>query len=138
MAEAKKQFFIGDIYGVMLIPQEFSKKILHGEQAKIVVYADASYFLFYRQVLTGILHSTATMSAGVEIQRMLAKGFTMEQAMAYTPDFKPGARRFDHGGANNVLSQPVTNAARQSPAQRTGPIAQDSSLVESVTAALAA
>jgi len=82
IAEAKKQFFDSDIYGIMLIPQDFSKSILKGEQAKIVVYADASYFLFYRQALTGIFHSTATMSAGVEIQRMLAKGFTTEQAIA--------------------------------------------------------
>ncbi len=40
-----------------------------------------------------------------------ASSIPMEQAMAYTPEFMPGARRFDHGGANNVLSQPITNTA---------------------------
>lgn len=82
LAEAKKQFFNGKIYGVLLIPDDFSKKILSKEQAQVVIYTDASYFLFYRQVSTGIFHSTGTMSAGIEIQRMLAKGYTADQAIA--------------------------------------------------------
>ncbi len=82
MAEATEQFYNGDVNGVVLIPEDFSRKILWGEQANVVAYTDASYFLFYRQTLTGILQSTATLSAGIEIQRMTAKGVTTEQAMA--------------------------------------------------------
>lgn len=82
MAEAKEHFYSGEVNGVVLIPADFSQKILLGEQAEVIAYTDASYFLFYRQTLTGILQSTATMSAGIEIQRMTAKGVTTEQAMA--------------------------------------------------------
>ncbi len=82
MAEATEQFYNGDVNGVVLIPEDFSQKILWGEQANVVAYTDASYFLFYRQALTGILQSTATMSAGIEIQRMTAKGVTTEHAIA--------------------------------------------------------
>jgi ABC-2 type transport system permease protein len=82
LAEAQNQFSHGDVNGIVLIPEDFSQKILWGEQATVVAYTDASYFLFYRQVLTGVLQSTATMSAGIEIQRMTAKGVTTEQAMA--------------------------------------------------------
>ncbi len=82
MAEANEQFYTGDVNAVVLIPEDFNRKILWGEQATVIAYTDASYFLFYRQTLTGILQSTATMSAGIEIQRMTAKGVTTEQAMA--------------------------------------------------------
>lgn len=81
LAEARTQFFEGQVFGVLLIPEDFSQKILWGEQANVVVFADASYFLFYRQVLTGVISSTATMSAGVEIQRMQTQGFSKEQAL---------------------------------------------------------
>lgn len=69
------------VYGILVIPQDFSKKVLWQEQARVVVYADASYFLIYRQVLSGIFHSTATFSAGVEIQRLWAKSVGGEAAM---------------------------------------------------------
>jgi len=35
----------------------------------------------------------------------------MALAMAYTSKYKPGARRFDHGGANTVILQPGINKA---------------------------
>lgn len=78
---AQKEFFEGEVYGVLLIAKDFSQKILWGEPANVVVFTDASYFLFYRQVLTGIVSSTATMSAGVEIQHMLAQGLSRDEAM---------------------------------------------------------
>ena len=82
LAQAKKEFFEGKVYGIMVIPDDFHRKILSGEQAKIAVYSDAGYFLIYRQVMTGILQACKTMSAGIEIKRMLAGGLSETQAMA--------------------------------------------------------
>lgn len=82
LAEAEDQFYKGAINGIVVIPEDFTRNILRGKQATVSAYCDASYFLLYRQVLTGILSSTGTLSAGIEIKRMMAKRFTKGQAMA--------------------------------------------------------
>lgn len=82
LTEARDQFFRGSVNGIVVIPGDFTKNILRKEQAVVAAYCDASYFLLYRQVLTGVLYTTGTLSAGVEVKRMMAKGFTRGQAMA--------------------------------------------------------
>jgi ABC-2 type transport system permease protein len=54
---------------------------MSGSQATVSVYSDAGYFLVYKQTLSGVLKSTATFSAGVEVKRLMAKGATIEQAL---------------------------------------------------------
>lgn len=82
MAEAKKVLIEGKIGGILLIPGDFEKQILRGEQARVSAYCDASYFLIYRQVLTGISYGVGTFSAGIEIKRMMANGLMQENAYA--------------------------------------------------------
>lgn len=82
LAEARDQFFRGSVNGIVVIPEDFTKNILRKEQAVVAAYCDASYFLLYRQVLTGVLYAVGTLSAGVELKRMVARGFTSGQAMA--------------------------------------------------------
>ena len=82
LTEAKRQFFNGKISGIMVIPADFDRMIFRGEQVNIAAYCDASYFLVYRQVLTGIFQSSGTMSAGIEIKRLRAGGFSETQAFA--------------------------------------------------------
>lgn len=81
LTEARDQFFRGSVNGIVVIPEDFTKHILRKEQAVVAAYCDASYFLLYRQVLTGVLYTVGTLSAGVEVKRMVAKGFTSGQAM---------------------------------------------------------
>jgi ABC-2 type transport system permease protein len=80
--QAKALLMRGDISGIIYIPEPFEKKILRGEQAVISVYSDASYFLIYKQVLSGIYHSAGTFSAGIEVKRMLARGMMPEHAFS--------------------------------------------------------
>ncbi len=82
LAEARNQFYKGIINGIVVIPEDFTRNIFRGKQATVSAYCDASYFLLYRQVLTGVIYTTSTFSAGIEIKRMMAKGFTQGQAMA--------------------------------------------------------
>lgn len=82
MAEAQQQFYERKVYGIILIPKDFERTILRGDQGSIVNYADASYFLIYRQVLTGISETLGTLSAGIQVKQMMAKGLLQEQAMA--------------------------------------------------------
>lgn len=83
MENAIKKFNNKEVNGIVSIPKDFNKKISWNEQAQIQVFSDASYFLLYKQVLTGVYFSVATMSAGIEIRRMNAKGYTEKQAMAF-------------------------------------------------------
>ncbi len=82
MIDAKAALIEGKIGGILLIPWDFEKKILRGEQTTVSAYCDASYFLIYRQVLRGIYYGTGAFSAGLEIKRMMANGMMQENAIA--------------------------------------------------------
>lgn len=79
-SEALDRMVRGEIEGVVIIPRDFERNILRGEQAWISVYGDACYFLIYRQVSTGAYKAAATLSAGIEIRRFTAAGYTEDQA----------------------------------------------------------
>jgi ABC-2 type transport system permease protein len=79
--EAKQMFWDGDSKGVILIPEGFEKNLLKGVTSTISVYSDASNFLIYKETLNGIISATGTLSAGVEIKRLLMAGNGGEQAM---------------------------------------------------------
>ena len=68
--------------GVIVIPVDFERMILLGQQVTVGAMGDASYFLVYRQAVTGMLQATGTFSAGVEIKRLRAQGVSAMQASA--------------------------------------------------------
>jgi len=75
-AVAKDYVTSGKAHAIIVIPDEFEKNILTRQQAIVQLFADASYFLIYRQVFTGVYKASATLSAGIEIRRMTAEGLT--------------------------------------------------------------
>ena len=79
--EARQLFWDGDSKGVILIPEGFEKDLLKGFQTSVSVYCDASYFLIYKETLSGTVQAAGTLSAGVEIKRLMASGSSEEQAM---------------------------------------------------------
>jgi ABC-2 type transport system permease protein len=81
LAEAEQLFYDGSIRGVMLIPPDFEKDILKGQQTRVTVYCDASYFLLYKQIYSGAIYSSGTFGAGIEIKKMLAEGKNTNQAI---------------------------------------------------------
>jgi len=78
--EAKKDFFEGNSGGILVIPEDFEKDILNGKQSNVSVFADGSYFLIYRQLLSGSVKAVGTFSAGVEIKKLMMEGKTYNQA----------------------------------------------------------
>ena len=54
------------------------------EEANVAIYADASYFLMYRQVFQEVVTSIGKTGAMVEFQRLIAKGANIPQAQATT------------------------------------------------------
>jgi len=81
LKEAEQLFYDGSIRGIMLIPADFEKDILKGQQTRVTVYCDASYFLLYKQVYSGAIYSSGTFGAGIEIKKMLAEGKNISQAI---------------------------------------------------------
>lgn len=82
VSEAESRVRAGQIGGLMVIPEGFARQIARGGQATVGVYADAGYFLVYRQVMTGMVTVARTLSAGIEIRRLQAGGKAEAQAMA--------------------------------------------------------
>ncbi len=78
--EAERLFWDGDSRGIILIPSEFERKTLRGEQTHIGLYCDAGYFLIYKESLRGAIRATGTLSAAIEVKRLMASGVPMEEA----------------------------------------------------------
>ncbi len=81
MNEAEQLFWDGASKGVIVVPADFEKKILKGQQTHLGIYCDAGYFLIYKETLRGTIRATGTLSAGIEIKRLMANGSTPEAAM---------------------------------------------------------
>ncbi|GJH41109.1 multidrug ABC transporter permease [Capnocytophaga sp. HP1101] len=80
LSEAQKAFQQEKIRGIITIPKDFGRDLQRGEQPTISVYADASYMLYYKQVLTAAKISATYLNAGVELKRNSAQGKLPSQA----------------------------------------------------------
>ena len=79
--EAKKDFYDGNSGGIVVVPKKFEKDILSGKQTNVAVFADGSYFLIYRQLISGSVSAVGTFSAGVEIKKLMLEGKSYDQAL---------------------------------------------------------
>lgn len=80
-AEAERELAMGRALGVLVIPTGFERDILRSERVIVGIYGDASYFLAYSQIASGLATATGTLSAGIEIRRLQSAGYT--EASAY-------------------------------------------------------
>lgn len=80
--EAESLVVSGRAGGILLVPRGFERAVRLRERARVGVFADASTFLVYRQVATGFLESTGVVSAGIDVQRLEARGRSHEAALA--------------------------------------------------------
>lgn len=72
MAAAIRAVHARQAHGIVLIPQGFERDLLSGRPSPIAVYGDASYFLIYQKVLTGIAVPVRQMGAGIAAGRLMA------------------------------------------------------------------
>lgn len=71
----------GEIDGYLVIPAGFRRDVLRGRAAVVIYGGDASRFLVFKQVLGGFAEVTGTLSAGIEVRRLLAAGQIHPQAL---------------------------------------------------------
>ena len=79
---AQEMIWQGRAAGAMLIPADFSRKVLAGLQPEITVSANGAYPLLNKVVLNGLAEVAGTVSAGIELKRLGAASPSGRQAEA--------------------------------------------------------
>ncbi|WP_201528166.1 ABC transporter permease [Psychrobacter frigidicola] len=85
-AAAKDAILQRDIYAVVIIPQDFSRNILSGKPSPLVLQVNAQYGTHSGIIQKSVQSVTGTLSAGVEMQRLVKQGMAPSQAaITYSP-----------------------------------------------------
>lgn len=71
-----------EIEGYVVLPEGLRRDVLHGSAVVVPVVGDGAYFLLNRVVLAGFAEAIGTVSAGVEIRKLRARGQGAQQAAA--------------------------------------------------------
>ncbi len=70
----------GHVAGVVVVPNGFASSLMKAESAPVVLYADASHLLNYRQVYTGVRQTAELVGAAVRLQSLEKKGMPADAA----------------------------------------------------------
>ena len=81
LKEAEKLLKNNKIDGLIFIPEGFQKQLMKGEQANVSLYADAAYFLKYRNQLLAVTYGNTYFSAGISVLKYMANGQSYEQGI---------------------------------------------------------
>lgn len=82
MESAKKLFFDREVYGIMLIPADFEVHAANNTQATVALYADASYFLMYKQTFIAFTSAMMDSNVKLEVSRFMQSGMSEREAIA--------------------------------------------------------
>lgn len=69
MEEAKALLKSGKIYGIIYIPESFSRDIAKGIQTRVTLYCDMSGMLYYKAMLTSNTNASLMMNKQIKIER---------------------------------------------------------------------
>lgn len=88
LASAERDVYARRVDGILVIPQNFERELLHGRRSPIALYADASYFLIYQRVAGAVAAVARNVGAEIETARLIAIGIDPAIA-AVAPDPMP-------------------------------------------------
>jgi ABC-2 type transport system permease protein len=74
MVTAERAVFAREVYGILLIPTEFERDLLHGRPSPVALYSDASYFLMNSRVSGAVAATVHAFGAEVETARLVRAG----------------------------------------------------------------
>jgi ABC-2 type transport system permease protein len=69
MTEAEKMLREREVWGIVALSPDFEKDILSGQQSKVAILGDASYFLAYREVVEGAVATIQQMNEQIVVER---------------------------------------------------------------------
>lgn len=85
-AAAEAAILQREIYAVVIIPEDFSRNILSRKPAPLILQVNAQYGTHSGIIQKSVQSVAGTLSAGVEIQRLVKQGMAPSQAaIAYSP-----------------------------------------------------
>lgn len=80
--EARQALLSGSVQGLVLIPPDMQRKVMHGNAVTVPVEGNGASLLLNKTVLQGATEAIGTLSAGIELARRQAAGASPEQAQA--------------------------------------------------------
>jgi ABC-2 type transport system permease protein len=80
--EAQQALWRGEIEGYAVLPRELKRQVVRGASAVVAVEGNGAYALLNKAVLYGFAEAVGTVSAGVEIKKLQARGQPLAQAQA--------------------------------------------------------
>ena len=69
--EAEQLIVRGDVKGLLVIPEHFRRDILMKKPVTLALGGDASYFMTYSTIASGILKAGGTLSAQIKVARLV-------------------------------------------------------------------
>ncbi len=82
VAAAESALKEGRVRGYLIVPPHFRAEVLRGRETTVAYGGDATYFLQFKQVLTGFAESVGTFNAGIKARQLLAAGRNRGQVVA--------------------------------------------------------
>jgi ABC-2 type transport system permease protein len=79
---AQAEVYARRIFGILVIPKDFERELLHGRASPVALYADASYFLIYQRVSQSVAAVARTLGAEIEAIALIGVGVDPALAMA--------------------------------------------------------
>lgn len=92
MDMAYEAFYQEKVKGIVVIPEDFGKDLQKGQVPTIEVFCDASYMLYYKQTLGAVMVTAGTLGGQVEVNKIMAGGVPMKQAVAIRRPFEVTAK----------------------------------------------
>lgn len=74
LAEAKTALDTRRAFAIVVLEEDFGKNILKGASQTVPIYTDGSYPIYYKQTTAALQRAVKTMSAGIEIKKLQARG----------------------------------------------------------------
>ncbi len=85
IAEAERMNKLGDIYGIVVIPDDFDRTLANGEQAIVGVYADMAGMLYYKSTLLGATNASLALNKELKASRFYTGATARQEAIATQP-----------------------------------------------------
>ena len=70
MGEAREMLRRAEVYGIIRIPEDFSREVSRGSQAHVSLYCDMSGLLYYKALLLSCTEVSLDMGAEVQVHRL--------------------------------------------------------------------
>lgn len=74
VAEAKRLLYECEVYGIVVLPQGFERRLLSSEGTTISLILDGSHLLLYSRVYEQVVTDALTQGANIEAQYLVAMG----------------------------------------------------------------